>query len=193
MKKRGKQSIIPSSCYNYHEGFNACLFTFLLSSHYIHLQLRGEKALRRPAKSCLYPFTELSSFPAHIFSAFKTNKTYPITLAMAVNTSPGSLGMQASKHHHQAATLIHFWQPSTPKLSTLSSVRSLPAANSSLFSNFEHFLHFPVLIETCGHCFPCCFLSHFHCAKAWVHLHSWPPPCQWSSFLSTLPGFKSCH
>ena len=79
--------------------------------------------------------------------------------------SPGSPGMQASKHHHQAATLIHSDSPA-PQSSPLSSVRSLPAANSSLFSNFEHFLHFPVLIETCGHCVPCCFPSHFHCAKA---------------------------
>ena len=73
--ERGTQSIIPSPCYTYHRGVTPCLFTFLLSSHYIHLQLRGEKALSKMSCQVLplpnYPLSQ------HIYS-LPSKPTSPI-------------------------------------------------------------------------------------------------------------------
>lgn len=152
---------------------------------------RKKLYLRCPAKSCLY---RTILFPS-TYILFLQNQ-------QALSHHPCSrwlIQAQALQGCRQVSIPTRLlpsytsWQPSTPKLSTLSSVRSLPAANSSLSSNFEHFLHFPVLIETCGLPFTV-FSRIFHCAKAWR-----PPPQLASSvsvitsFLPMLPPFKSCH
>lgn len=143
--------------------------------------------LARPAS------TELSSLPTHIFSAFKTNKTHPITCAKVGHYKP-RISRYAGKWTSSPGCYPHtILMAQHPKpLHSVLETDGPSSTNSSLLKLWTFFFHFLILIET------------------WVFpAVTAPSPtsivlrplvdsrvgllaalCQWSSFHSILTTFK---